>query len=264
MEAIQSTLPVKFNPYNPFFLPKTLPIASILKLMMISCIAMAAFKMLTNLNNEPLTLNLLKVSIIVAMICVAVIIKNSRSTLKEALKNKNGLHVFDKDVVLILASKKDHNGALSYCNSKTLSNLLNQKTYEVVFTEINSSSDIYKSIWQVHKNGNRIKLLWITAHGNKRYIGPITNKFGEVFICKTSLSLLERDAIIILDGCSTGKKDKKGRPNIAETIAEAAVGRHVYAPIKETDSKSLKITFEPYIQIRFKRKGKDISVHYCN
>lgn len=166
------------------------------------------------------------------------------------------LHVYDgkkitnSDVVVVLIAKDDHNGSLSIPRFPTIFRLHNQSHSKIIYKEMGSIDDVNAAITQVKDQNNRIKGLWINAHGapqgiflgkeianynhivmnyNKKVDGKSIGS-GNAKKLAAGLKKLENDCVIILDSCSTGKLDGHGNPSIAQTIAKLAPHRKVYAP----------------------------------
>lgn len=160
-------------------------------------------------------------------------------------RGREGTDVFDKDILLILTAKKDFNGALQSMNAATLTELKNQTKYVVVCRRVESASEMCQAIQQMKNQRNRIQGLWIHAHGDTNSFQLGEEKPSTYYVSNTSpewrsfsleplrspLSLLEKNATIVLQSCSTGKVRDKQTAAIAQTIADLAPQTTVYAPI---------------------------------
>lgn len=179
-------------------------------------------------------------------------------------KNYDGRNVENSDVVLILIAKHDMNGALSVPKPLTTFRLHNHKTTKIVYKEVSQIEDITSAINDLKTRSNRIKGLWINAHGtscgfrldqhetvsNCNY--PMAQLFpgearlgkGNAFQLRDALHKLEKDAVIALTSCSTAYIGSEGHRSIAQTFATLAPGRLVYAPTKDVRVVGMHFTWE--------------------
>lgn len=125
---------------------------------------------------------------------------------------------------------------------------------EVVCKDVATLGDISNAIFQMKKQNNRITSLWIRAHGIST--GFTLNKFPKELprdpmqspyisnlypyyalkLLKPALSLIEKDATIVLGSCSTGRINAEGAKSIAQSIATLAPGRRVIAPTQKVSA----------------------------
>lgn len=181
-----------------------------------------------------------------------------QTQVKRFVDVKTGEGIFKKDILLMFTAKNDHNGALKSCSA--LSVLNSQNKYEVVCKEISSINEINETIKQMKDQKNRIRVLWISAHGHPHEISlgeeTTTNDAYDIsnynhairdFLdpLKKGFSLLEKNATIVLSSCSTGVINEDDVPNIAQSIASLCPGRRVFAPTKPT-TETLITNFEPF------------------
>lgn len=168
-------------------------------------------------------------------------------------------NVHNSDVVLVLTAKHDDNGSLSFIKPVTAFRLHNQKHTKIVYKTVSSLGDIQSAIETMKTQNNRLKGLWIHAHGSTtgfqlgedlhdpnseiRNSDSIDSRYHvhlENAKClRRSFSKLEDDAVIILQCCSTGKIKNDGRASIAQTFATIAPGRRVIAPTKNSNASQL-------------------------
>jgi hypothetical protein len=184
------------------------------------------------------------------------------------MKFFDGYRVKNSDIILILIAKTDHNGAFKTDDLNNLFKLHNQNRYKVIYREVSTISDIYSTIKTLKNDqNNRIKGLWIQAHGNPRgfllnekqkggfiintsSFNPTSYQFksngnGNVEELTVALTLLEKNAVILLDSCSTGRIDtSQDNRSIAQTIASLAPGRTVIAPTTIVSALSLKFEWK--------------------
>lgn len=166
----------------------------------------------------------------------------------------HGRDVSDSNIVLVLTAKKDHNGALSIPDFGTTIKLHSQKNMKIVYRKVGSIEDCNRAIVEMKSRNNRIKGLWLNAHGDPRGFDlgkPRSNMnhmvlnyrhFGNAQILQ--LAHLEPDAAIILRSCSTGHVDQKGASCVAQTIATLAPNRKVFAPITDINGVSTHFTWK--------------------
>ena len=113
-------------------------------------------------------------------------------------------------------------------------------------------------------NNNKIKALWVRAHGTplaislSRYaeinVAP-PGQFDQIFgierirkarmFLQDQLKKLEPDAPVVLESCYTGQKMEDNKENIAQFIANVAGGRKVYAPSREAIPINKSMTYTP-------------------
>lgn len=155
-------------------------------------------------------------------------------------------HTIDKisnsDVVLVLEAKHDHNGAFQQDQRKEFREV--EKKYAIAYKKVSNIVEIAESIDKVLERNNRIKAIWIRAHGNPQSMSLDKDKhltIENVFHLKNLFRQIDPNGYIILDSCSTGGKNRNGDLNIAKKIAQLAPGRTVIASSQDTTSLSLKL-----------------------
>lgn len=117
---------------------------------------------------------------------------------------------------------------------------------QIVYKEVSSLNEIDRAITSLKSNNISIKGLIFCAHGcSNGFIlckdefvvntQPKSNSLGikNIRVLKHSLSQLEKDAVIIIKSCSTGKINSKGHFCLAQSIASLARERLVIAPAKD-------------------------------
>lgn len=189
-------------------------------------------------------------------------------------KTRTGEGVTDKDVILILSASGDHNGAFGILNSTSISALKKQTKYTVICKTIDSVEQLDEVVSQIAtQQNNRIRSLWIRAHGHPGGFSlsdqtPTNIKTPDIceLNCGThmfamfspvnrlltnSISLLSKDATIVLESCSTGKPLPNRQLNIAQKISALAGGRKVFAPTRDTASVFNKIASLDSFEYRF-------------
>lgn len=197
------------------------------------------------------------------------LIKNPFNVITNICVNAFNSNYANKDVILILKAKDDENGALATPIPRLSYSLLSRSKVKIVKKTVSNIEDINQTIESLSNQGAKIKALWLRAHSSPHCIGlgkrDLSKKLEDdhFMICnakikssletqpkdsnanllQSSLDKLDKDAIIVLDSCEAGlirdpkNSDgiKKPSPAIAQTIAEHASNRLVYAPIREID-----------------------------
>lgn len=173
--------------------------------------------------------------------------------LEHAYKGKN---VHNSEVVVVLTAANDCNGALAIPNFLNTYRLHRVKNVKVIYKRISSISDINKKITKIKNRNNSIKGLWLKAHGHFSNIllgdpqeeGLITKDNAHQL---TSLKMLEPNATIILDSCSTGHVIEEGNTNIAQSLAEQSAQK-IIASTRTVDFFSLQFSWKKHnMHIRF-------------
>lgn len=165
------------------------------------------------------------------------------------------------DIILRLKAKADHNGALDLMRSTNIQKIKQDGNYELITLEVESVQGIVSAIEQMSKQGNRIKTLYLHLHGSPRAMQlseiPSEPNWDDLsFISnleplkpycvpplKKAFSLLEEDATIIMQSCSTGNIDSEGTVCMAQTLAGIAEGRKVFAPICKSSASRTELVF---------------------
>jgi hypothetical protein len=187
--------------------------------------------------------------------------------------------VHDQDVFLILTARDDHNGALRWLSSSTLSELKSQRNYKVICESVGSTTEFKEVIEKVKSQRNRIHTLWINAHGapdmiqfgpldaeqapegdiesSKRFLSKLLLKSTLQGIepampgLKSTLVKLEKGASIVLASCSTGKNNGTV-PCIAQQIADVVGNRcKVFAPTMVSRSTGTELKMTPQVEAKF-------------
>jgi len=184
----------------------------------------------------------------------------------------DGSDVQNSDVILVLKAKHDHNGALSLPHFENSFQMHNFTKERIVYRNISSLNDINRELEQQKLKNNRIKALHIHAHGSSDGFRIADRaavlRFNARWL-KPGLSLLEKDAIIVFESCSTERIDMAGNRSIAQTFASLAPGRRVYAPTKDlsgygTHFKWDKGIFEPVFTTPKVVSGNDLFAKITN
>lgn len=157
-------------------------------------------------------------------------------------KNHTIDKISNKDVVLVLEAKEDHNGAFQM-NQRSLFHKV-EKKYAVAFEQVSSLYDIAININKTIIQNNRIKAIWFRGHGNpagiclnKNYYLDITN----VHRLERHFCQIDPNGYIILDSCSTAGQIPDGQLNFAETLSHVAKQCTIVASSRNTDSSSIKL-----------------------
>jgi len=151
----------------------------------------------------------------------------------ECIYSKSYIEKRDKDVILVMQSKYDHNQAFNTDGDPGLINLLNQfENFRLIFKKISSINDIKKI---VNSLGKKIKIvhLIVMAHGSPTFmqlsktktISMNDNSLDEfVKIIKPKLSV---DCSILLHSCLVGKNGLSG-DNFANALASKLPGHVIF------------------------------------
>jgi len=187
---------------------------------------------------------------------------------KKWREKHDGKDVHNRDVILFLKAKDDHNDALSI-PSPVLFTLTSQKKYPVVFKEISSCQDIQSAIEKMQQQNNRIHAIWINAHGDKSGVAlSQTNDLATVKNSadkdyklsrdriKYSMASLDKNAVIVLESCSTGKVDGLEDPNIAQTVATITETHTVIAPTEDLNKVGARIRNLETMDVQFRGAKK--------
>lgn len=218
-------------------------------------------------------------------------IASKRTSLKTAteyneyVSNNSYVNLRNQSVILIL------NGELDIpVSPESYRELEKQSGCKIKFKKVRNLDEISFELEALKKSNNKIKALWIRAHGTP--FSVTFNEFTKINIDlsgdtqfeqeflrkeieKTRLFLqqqlkhLEHDAPIILESCFTGQKVEAGKENMAQFIANAAGGRKVYAPSREalpidkgityTSEKGFKVIIKSFQSSTYFAKGSCLS-----
>lgn len=172
-------------------------------------------------------------------------------------KKYSGDHVYGSDVHLILTAKYDPNGALMPVPS--LFKLQDRKKTKVVYKQVASIEDMISTLIQMKEQNNRIKSLWINAHGYpggwdlsetctiKNYQTCVERKpegRGNIDRLREVLQMLDERALIVLLCCETGSINERGRQCVAQTLASLAPNHRVIAPIRDLCGLGLNLKYK--------------------
>ena len=138
---------------------------------------------------------------------------------------------------MILEAQDDHNGAFQQ-DQRNLFNQI-QKKYAIAYEKVSDIEDIAESINRVLQNNNKIKAIWLRAHGNPQGICLDKHSWLDIHnvaLLKHHFRQIDPNGFIILDACSTGGKPSRGSLNIAHKIARVVEGRTVIASSQDTTS----------------------------
>lgn len=137
----------------------------------------------------------------------------------------------NKKVVFVIESESDKNNVLLE-NEINIYKQLEEKKYTVFYQKVGANCEIKNSIQELKNKGNQIAAIWINAHGNDRsiYLGKKEReKVLKIEELKESFQSIEKNGVIILSSCDTGKK-VAGKLNVAQELARNCPGRKVFAP----------------------------------
>lgn len=166
----------------------------------------------------------------------------------------------NKKVILVLESGYDHNNAFSCNDQEIFENLEEKLNCIIIFKKVFSNNDIFQSIEDVVDHQNKITTLWIRAHGNPE---GIRLSQDEIFDCeklKPSLEKLDQKAFIVLQSCKTGGATTTDKvKNIAEKIADTAIGRTIIAPSLPIRAKTTTLSNDPKKLVKMNIKGRDVA-----
>lgn len=165
-------------------------------------------------------------------------------------KNHAAEKVANSEVVLVLEANHDHNRIFQE-DQRALFKKIKQR-YALAYEKISNLKDIQDQIDKVQKQNNKIKAIWIRAHGSPTSLCLDKNSYlnlSNISQLSPSLNKMEPEGSIILDSCSTGRE--KNFLNIAQAIAFFAQGRTVIASSRDTTKFSLKLGKENLFDIKF-------------
>ena len=167
----------------------------------------------------------------------------------------------EKDVLLVLIAKADHNGFIGFDRRKFFRSL--EKDYTVIFRRVSSLEKMKSEIADVGKK-QKISSLWVNAHGNPCGFIVGEGVQGRVDIrnyqtrslASTIKKHLTPHGTIILDSCSTGgrvngKKLDDSVLNIAETLA-LKTQKRVYASSRNINFEGVKIVKKKSLKVKFR------------
>jgi hypothetical protein len=160
--------------------------------------------------------------------------------------------VSNSDLVLVLEASYDHNGSFSINQKSRFKKL--EKMHQVAFKKVSNIDDIKESIIQARAQNNRIKSIWIRAHGCPQ--GMLLGKehsldINNVHLLRDQLSQLSPNTSIVLDSCSTAGKNPTGQRNIAQRIATYARGCDVFGATRDTSPFSIKMNKKNPLKVEF-------------
>ncbi len=176
----------------------------------------------------------------------------TQSLFDQFKKNHTIEKVRNKDVVLVLEAKLDHNDAFQMDQRTEFQKL--EKKYAIAYEKVSNLEDIAESTNRVLMGNNRIKAIWLRAHGNPTGMTFSENSHltvNNVSLLKHHFRQINPDGYFILDSCSTGGENPYGNENIAQEIASLVKGRTVIAPSRDTNVTSLMIGKENPFDMKF-------------
>lgn len=164
----------------------------------------------------------------------------------------------NKDVIIVFKAKEDHNGAISALSFSNFCRFQSHKNIKVVFKEVSCISEMENEIDLLKLKNNCIKGLFIHAHGtsDRLILGKkeatldlfsfenrivYTSGLGNIHKLEKMAQKIDKDAVIILKSCSTGRVDVFENTCIAQAIATTFEGRLVIAPIRSSTEFGAKI-----------------------
>lgn len=156
----------------------------------------------------------------------------------------SGDSVANKDVILVLTAKHDHNGAFYIPTPVIWLKCHLQNSVKVIYKSVSSIEDANNQITDLKLRHNRIRTLWFRAHGS-----PTSFVFGKqekpstkgsldsghsdtsnIYTLLPAFKALEKNSSIILDSCRTGHVSEY-EESIAQKIADLAPHSHIFAPL---------------------------------
>ena len=122
-----------------------------------------------------------------------------------------------KDIVLVLQATFDETLAFEIgTDTNRLFSILEKDHYEVMLFKVSTISQFGTAIRKVAGLSRKIKALWVRGHGDFEGItlGSGNKKKAQITIyninkLKDDLQMLDEEACIILDSCSTGRPEQK-------------------------------------------------------
>lgn len=147
----------------------------------------------------------------------------------------------NQNMILVLEAKHDHNGAFQEDQRPLFQKL--ERTYPVAFEIVSSIEDVANCVERARLQNNQIKALWLRAHGNPHEMTLDKDKslsIDNTWMLEHHFNLLEPEAFIILDSCSTGRKNPYYM-NLAQNIASYARKKTIISSSEDTLSFSMKI-----------------------
>jgi hypothetical protein len=156
-------------------------------------------------------------------------------------KNHSIDKVANREVVLVLEAVDDHNGAFQQDQRSVFNQI--KKNFALAYEKVSNIMDIANAINKVVNQNNKIKALWLRAHGSSQAmcLDKNTDLTTENIInLENHFKQIDPNGYIVLDSCKTAK-NHKGWTNIAKKIAQLAVGCFVIASSRSTNSLSIKV-----------------------
>ncbi len=188
-------------------------------------------------------------------------------------ESRNSDAVFDKEVILVVNAKEDHNGSLVLQGiSQSMKFHLSQNRYQIVYQQASSFEEITNTVVKLKQQNNRIHALFFNTHGWSRGFvldkaennheswsngvlltnrNPTSHEIARKKF-KECFQHLDEKTVIVLHSCSTGFVNFTGRPSIAQTIAECAPRCLVYAPTQDFIGLSCSINSCTPLEVSFK------------
>lgn len=164
----------------------------------------------------------------------------------------SGLH--DQDVALVLNNTHDEKGAFGFPHEEAyFARKLHEGNYALVWRDIKTKEDLVKSFDEILQGNNKIKVLFIRAHGYQTgfTIGKNFNvEKNELIELQDTFNKLDEKAVVVFESCLVGS-GKQGRTSIAEVFAQLVPGRKVYAAWESTYVNSITITHTNPLQVKY-------------
>lgn len=139
-----------------------------------------------------------------------------------------------KPVALVVYPEADHNGAFSKIKAQTYD--FKKHGYNVVYVKCAKDQDLFDAIRRVGGE-HKISVLYIGGHGAAEDTqfgkGSDESNFLDVDDVSKMAGLdqyLTKQAVVILDSCSTGSGGEDRPISVANTLGRVFPGKRIYAP----------------------------------
>ncbi len=170
----------------------------------------------------------------------------------------------DRECILFLRPTQDHNGAFSV--GKEREGILKELSlhHRIVNRLVRNVDDINVLFKKYSSNNRKLKYVWLSGHGSSNSVslssdwrnsGMLNLKSG----AKIQWDLLDPEAVIFLESCSTGKEELKGKPNFADAVKAAVGTRRVIAPTCDSTDAMLRLYDAVAFDLGFENKGTKVT-----
>lgn len=189
-----------------------------------------------------------------------------KDELEKFIAENSSSNIKEKNVIVIFQAHWDYNNALT----RPLDNYIKlerESGCKIVFKIVRNIDEIKDEIELLNSQNNKIIIVWLKVHGDTKCMVFDLNENGIMNIddqrdmqqkrnyFENTFNILDREAIIILESCASGRIVQK-EINIAQFFAEVAGGRKIFAPTEEIFASSgcdlLTYTKEDGFKVSFK------------